>query len=420
MSGALRTTLALIGFAAALALAPYMFASGTAVTMMSLMGVMIIFSLSYNMLLGQTGLLSFGHAVYYGLAGYCAAHAVNYFARNKLGVPLPVIPLVGALAGLFFGIVFGSVSTRRAGTVFSMISLGLGELVSSFAGIQRSFFGGEDGIALNRTKLAPFLGYKFGAQIQVYYLIAFWCFVCVVLMYALTRTPFGRMCNAVRDNPERAEFIGYSTQRVRFQAFVLSSMFAGVAGALAAINFELMNSQAIGAGQSGMVLLMTFVGGIGHFIGPIIGAVLITFLQISLSDITKAWMLYFGLLFILVVMFAPGGIAGWLALHAPLLRGGRIFRLAPAYALAAIPLASVVAGGILLIQLAHHMLVEFQSEGGKMSVFRIPMDGATPWPWIIAVVLFFGGALGLKLVWPRIGDAWAAATAEPAVKKAAP
>jgi branched-chain amino acid transport system permease protein len=144
----------------------------------------------------------------------------------------------------------------------------------------------------------------------------------------------------VRDNPERAEFVGYSTQRIRFQTFVLSAMFAGVAGALAAINFELMNSQAIGAGTSGQVLLMTFVGGVGHFAGPIIGAVLITFLQISLSDITKAWMLYFGLLFILVVMFSPGGIAGWLALHQPLLRGGRIVRLIPAYSLAAIPLAA--------------------------------------------------------------------------------
>ncbi len=416
MSEGLRTTLAFVAFALVLALAPMAFSSGTAITMMSLMGIMIIFSLSYNMLLGQTGLLSFGHAVYYGLAGFCAAHAVNYIARNKLGAPLPLVPIVGALAGLFFGIVFGSISTRRAGTVFSMISLGLGELVASFAGIQRSFFGGEDGIAINRTKLPAFLGYKFGPQIQVYYLIAVWCVICVALMYAITRTPFGRMCNAVRDNPERVEFVGYSAQRVRFTAFALSAAFAGVGGALAAVNFELMNAQAIGAGQSGMVLLMTFVGGIGHFIGPIIGAVLITFLQISLSDITKAWMLYFGLMFILVVMFAPGGIAGWLALHAPLLKGGRIFRLAPAYALAAAPLAAMVAGGILLIELAHHMLVEAQTDGSKMSVFHIPMDGASFGPWLVATALFFGGAFGLRAVWPKIGDAWAAATAGMGVK----
>ena len=412
MSEKLRLSLSFALLAAIMAVAPYVFSSGTALTMMSLMGVSIVFALSYNMLLGQTGLLSFGHAVYYGLAGFCAAHAMNYVARNKLGVPLPAIPLVGGAAGLAFGILFGAVSTRRAGTVFSMISLGLGELVAAFALVLRTFFGGEDGIATNRVKLAPFLGYKFGPQIQVYYLIAVWCFICVVLMYALTRTPFGRMCNAVRDNPERAEFIGYSTQRVRFQAFALSAMFAGVAGSLAAINFELMNSQAIGAGQSGMVLLMTFVGGIGHFLGPIVGAVLITFLQISLSDVTKAWMLYFGLLFILVVMFSPGGIVGWLALHQPLLKGGRIFKLVPSYAIAAVPLACLIAGGILLIELAHHMLVESASDGGKMSVFHIPMDGATPWPWVAAVALFFGGALALRAFWPKIGDAWAAATAD--------
>ena len=412
MSDTIRTTIAFALFALALVLAPYVFSSGVAITMMSLMGVMIIFALSYNMLLGQTGLLSFGHAVYYGLGGFCAAHAMNYIARNKLGVPLPVIPLVGAAAGLFFGALFGLVSTRRAGTVFSMISLGIGELVAALAGIQRSFFGGEDGIATNRVKLSPFLGYKFGPQIQVYYLIAFWCFVCVALMYMLTRTPFGRMSNAVRDNPERAEFVGYSTQRVRFQAFTLSAMFAGVAGALAAINFELMNSQAIGAGTSGQVLLMTFVGGIGHFFGPIIGAMLITFLQISLSDITKAWMLYFGLLFILVVMFAPGGIAGFLSLHQPLLRNGRIFKLVPSYLMAAVPLVALVLGIIALIEMAHHMLVEAASDGAKMHLFKMTFDGASPVPWIVALALFLGGALGLKLVWPRIDEAWAVAQAE--------
>lgn len=412
MSETTRTFLAFALFAVGLAVAPLVFSSGLAITMMSLMGVMIIFALSYNMLLGQTGLLSFGHAVYYGLGGFCAAHAMNYVARNKFGVPLPAIPLVGAAAGLFFGALFGAVSTRRAGTVFSMISLGLGELVAALAGIQRSFFGGEDGIATNRVKLSPFLGYKFGPQIQVYYLIAFWCFICVVLMYALTRTPFGRMSNAVRDNPERAEFVGYSTQRVRFQAFVLSAMFAGVAGALAAINFELMNSQAIGAGTSGQVLLMTFVGGIGHFFGPIVGAMLITFLQISLSDITKAWMLYFGLLFILVVMFAPGGIAGWLSLHQPLLRGGRIFKLVPSYAMASVPLVALVLGMISLIEMAHHMLVEAASDGSKMHLFKMVIDGASPVSWLVALALFLGGAFGLKLVWPRIDDAWAAAQAE--------
>lgn len=410
MTGSARTLLAFACFAAILLVAPMIFTSGTSVTMLSIMGVMIIFALSYNMLLGETGLLSFGHAVYYGLAGFFAVHAMNAVARDGLPVPLPAIPLVGAAAGLFFGILFGAVSTRRAGTVFAMITLGLGELVSAFALIMRTFFGGEDGVSTNRAKLMPMFGHKFGPQIEVYYMIAVWCLVCVALMYAITRTPLGRMCNAVRDNPERAEFVGYSAQRVRFIAFALSATFAGVAGSLSAINFELMNSQAAGANQSGQVLLMTFVGGTGQFYGPIIGAALITFLQSSLSDVTKAWMLYFGLLFIGVVMFAPGGISGWLSLHAPLLKGGRIFRLAPAYALAAIPLAALFIGVVLLIELSYHMLVDAGSDGTKTSVFHIPMDGASAPPWLATAALLVAGLAGLRAVWPKVGDAWAAAT----------
>ncbi|MDE3175341.1 MAG: branched-chain amino acid ABC transporter permease, partial [Pseudomonadota bacterium] len=127
-------------------LAPLAFSSATALTMTSLMGVMIIFALSYNVLLGQTGLLSFGHAVYFGLGGFVAIHTMNVVIHDKLPVSIPLIPLVGGLAGLAFGVLFGLVSTRRAGIVFSMISLGLGELVSSSSFILRSFFGGEEGI----------------------------------------------------------------------------------------------------------------------------------------------------------------------------------------------------------------------------------------------------------------------------------
>jgi branched-chain amino acid transport system permease protein len=377
--------------------------------MLSIMALSIIFALSYNMLLGQTGLLSFGHAVYYGLGGFVAVHAMNTIIRNKYAIPLPVIPLVGGAAGLVFGIVFGSVSTRRAGTVFSMISLGLGELVASSALILRTFFGGEEGITTNRSRLGPFLGYKFGPQIEVYYLIACWCFVCVLLMYAITRTPFGRMCNAVRENPERAEFVGYSARMVRFIAFSLSGLFAGVAGALAALNFEIMNTQSIGAVQSGLVLLMTFVGGAGVFIGPIIGAVLVTYLQVTLSDITGAWQLYFGLLFIVVVMYSPGGIAGWLALHEPLYRGRQLGKLVPAYAINAVPLIVIIAGGILLIELTHWALVKSDIEGPATSVFHIAMNTNSVWPWMSGVLLFLGGAFALNRTWPLVQDTWGSA-----------
>ena len=397
-----------IALGVAFALLPAIFTSGSALTMMSLMGIMIVFALSYNMLLGETGLLSFGHAVYYGLGGFLAIHAMNTVIHDRLPVPLFLIPLVGAFSGLMFGIIFGSVSTRRAGTAFAMISLGLGELVASSSLILRGFFGGEEGISTNRTKLLHVFGLNFGPQIQVYYLIAAWCLLCVVAMYALRRTPFGRMCNAVRENAERAQFVGYNPQAVRFIAFALAGLFAGVAGALAAINFELVNSSAVGAGQSGIVLLAAYIGGVGNFIGPLIGAILITWLEVMLSDVTEVWQLYFGLLFIGVVMFAPNGIAGLLMMHAPLWRArayGPLRRLVLTYLIALMPALVMFAALIVIIEMTYHRSVK-ASQGTTISIFHLTLDTTSAMPWIAAIVLLAGGFLVFRRTWHLVGAAW--------------
>ena len=391
-----------------LALLPLVFTSGSGLTMLSLIGIMIVFALSYNMLLGETGLLSFGHAVYYGLGGFLAVHAMNTIIHDRLPVPLFLMPIVGAFGGLVFGIIFGSVSTRRAGTAFAMISLGLGELVASSSLILRGFFGGEEGVSTNRTKLLHVFGLNFGPQIQVYYLIAAWCLVCMVAMYALRRTPFGRMCNAVRENPERAQFVGYNPQTVRFIAFALGGLFAGVAGALAAINFELVNSSAVGAGQSGIVLLAAYVGGVGNFMGPVIGAILVTWLEVMLSDVTDVWQLYFGLLFIGVVMFAPNGIAGLLTMHAPLWQArayGPLSRLGLSYLIALAPALAMLVGAIVIIEMTYHRSVK-ASEGATISLFRLTLDTSSVTPWIAAMVMLGGGFLLLRRTWPIVGAAW--------------
>src|SRR5436309_3408467 len=242
--------------------------------------------LSYIILLGQTGMLSFGHAVYYGLGGFLVIHAINIIGANKWPIPLPLVPLIGGLTGLAFAILLGWVSTQRSGTAFAMISLGVAELIASSALILRTFFGGEAGISANRTKLLRVFDWNFGPQIQIYYLVAAWTLIAVIAMYALTRTPFGRMCNAVRDNPERVQFVGYDPHVVRYLAFCFSGFFAGIAGALAAINFEIANSAYLGAVQSGTVLFATYIGGVGFFIGPIVGAIFVTFLSLGLSDLT--------------------------------------------------------------------------------------------------------------------------------------
>jgi branched-chain amino acid transport system permease protein len=391
---------------------PLVFRSGTALTMMSLMGIMIVFALSYNMLLGQTGLLSFGHAVYYGLGAFFVVHAMNAIIRAKLPIPLPAVPLIGGAAGLAFAAIFGSVSTRRGGTAFAMISLGLAELVESSSLILRGFFGGEEGITTNRTRLFRFFDWNFGPQIQVYYLIAAWCLISMIAIYALTRTPFGRMCNAVRENPERIEFIGCSRTMVRFIAFCLAGFFAGIAGGLAAINFEIVNASYVGLQQSGIVLLAAYIGGIGHFIGPVLGAILVTYLQIMLSDVTEIWQLYFGLMFIAVVMFAPGGLAGLLMIHVPLVCARVLHPLMLPYAslLAASSIAGV--GGIAIVELAHRLTVK-ATEGAVMQLFGISLDAESAWPWLVAAALVAGGGLLTRAAWPlatrALSDAAAAA-----------
>jgi len=384
---------------------PKVFSSGGALTTFSLIGISIIFSLSYNILLGQTGLLSFGHAVYYGLGGFLAIHAINIIGANKLPIPLPIVPLIGGLTGLFFAALLGWVSTKRSGTAFAMISLGVAELVASSALILRTFFGGEAGISANRTKLMRLFDWSFGPQIQIYYLIAAWTLLAVIAMYALTRTPLGRMCNAVRDNPERVQFVGYDPHVVRYLAFCFAGFFAGIAGALAAINFEIANAAYLGAVQSGTVLFSTYIGGVGYFIGPIVGAIFVTVLSLSLSDLTSVWQLYFGLFFIAVVTFAPGGITGLLMMHWPLIKGGTFGRVLPSYLMALIPTLAMLAGLVLAIETVVHYTVN-PGDDPNIKAFGMNFNVSSPTTWIVAFLLIVVGFVAARKTWSRLALAW--------------
>ena len=388
---------------------PIIFGSGGSLTTFSLIGISIIFALSYNILLGQTGMLSFGHAVYYGLGGFLVVHAINIIGANKLPIPLPIVPLIGGLTGLFFAALLGWVSTKRSGTAFAMISLGVAELIASSALILRSFFGGEAGISANRTKLLRVFDWNFGPQIQIYYLVAAWTLIAVIAMYALTRTPLGRMCNAVRDNPERVQFVGYDPHVVRYLAFCFAGFFAGIAGGLAAINFEIANSAYLGAAQSGTVLFAAYIGGIGFFIGPIVGAIFVTFLSLGLSDLTPVWQLYFGLIFIAVVVFAPGGITGLLMMHRPLLKAGTLPSVLPSYLIALVPTLAMIAGLILAIETIVHFTVNPGSDS-HITAFGVSFDAASPFIWAMAAILLIGGFLVARRTWTWVGQAWDHAT----------
>ena len=380
-------------FALALAVAPLLWTSSLAQTMLSQVGIAIIACLAYNILLGQGGMLSFGHAVYGGLGSFLAIHTLNLVSAGKLALPVSLIPLVGGLSGLFFAALIGWVTTKKSGTTFAMITLGLGELVWSASLMIPEFFGGEGGISGNRVVGKPFLGITFGPQIQVYYLIAVYCFVCTALMFALTRTPLGRMLNAVRDNPERVEFIGYSTQRIRYIAFMLSGLFSGVAGGLAALNFEIVTAEVVGAARSGAYLLFVFLGGATFFFGPIIGAVLMVFALVLLSELTKAWLLYLGLIFLFMVMYAPGGIASLIMMNLRVAAFGKLRRLWTGYLALGGTALVILAGAAAMIEMLYHLQLN-AALGPKMKFVGITLDASGVDAWFGAsFVLLTGVAL---------------------------
>jgi len=342
-------------FALALLVAPLIWTSGLAQTMLIQMGIGIIACLAYNMLLGQGGMLSFGHAVYSGLGAFLAIHSLNLVGSGAWQLPVSLVPLVGGVAGLLFAALLGYVSTKKSGTPFAMITLGIGELVWSMSLMLPEFFGGEGGISSNRVIGKPVMGITFGPQIQVYYLVALYCFVCTGLMFALTRTPLGRMLNAVRDNPERVEFIGYDTHWVRFMAFAISGFFAGIAGGLGALNTEIVTAEVVGAARSGAYLLFTFLGGATFFFGPIIGAVLMVLAGVLLSELTKAWLLYLGLIFLFMVMYAPGGFASLIMMNLRVAAFGKLKTLWTSYLALFGTALTMLVGGSAMIEMLYHL-----------------------------------------------------------------
>jgi branched-chain amino acid transport system permease protein len=380
-------------FALMLMTAPIIFTSSLSHTMLSQMGILIIICLSYNILLGQGGMLSFGHAVYSGLGAFVAIHTLNFISAGKLPLPVSLVPVVGGLAGLFFAALFGSVTVKKAGTPFAMITLGIGELIWAMSLMFPSFFGGEGGVSGNRvTGSAPF-GITFGPQIQLYYLIALYTFVCTGLMFALTRTPLGRMLNAVRDNPERVEFVGYDTQRVRYIAFMIAGFFAGIGGALAALNFEIITSENVSGPRSAVFLLFTFLGGATFFFGAIIGGILSVLAFVLFSELTKAWLLYLGLLFLFMVMYAPGGVASLIMMNLRVAAFGFLRKLWVSYLALGVTALIALLGGGAMIEMVYHLQLN-AAIGNELKFLGMTLNAKGLNSWFGAAFVMLTG-LGL-------------------------
>jgi branched-chain amino acid transport system permease protein len=217
------------------------------------------------------------------------------------------------------------------------------------------------------------------------------------------------MANAVRDNPERAEFLGYSSRWVRFYSFVASGFFAGVSGGLFAINYEILTEENLNTASSGIILLVTFLGGVGFFFGPIIGAIAFTLLQTVLSLSTELWAFYAGILFLSTVMFFPGGLAGLLMMHVPVFKLGKASTLIMPYLKTLLPAAIGLMGLAALVEMTFHYRHGATGDN-EMTVFWTTFDSHTLMPWLVAGAITLIGLGIAKVTAPALKEAWSEAT----------
>jgi branched-chain amino acid transport system permease protein len=302
---------------------------------------------------------------------------------------------------------FGYLSTRRAGTSFAMITLGIGELVSACAFMLPGLFGGEVGVSANRAAAGVTWDFHYGSQVSVYYLIAAWMLLSMAAMYGFSRSPLGKIANALRDNAERLRFVGYDPHAVRFRVHLVASFFAGISGALSAINYEIVTIDGMGVGASGTVMLMTVIGGAGSFFGPILGAVLVTFLQTGVSMYTNAWQFYFGLLFLVVMYCAPDGLASLVTLHRPVWRTRLWLQLLPSYGLALLSGLIMLAGLVVAVEVIYRLSDE---NGSMLVLFGAHFRPAAASTWIASLGAMAVGGILLLLSSMRVQSAWKTVT----------
>ena len=265
-----------------------------------------LFACAFNLLIGYVGLLSFGHALFFGWASYVSAYAAKVWGLDPA---LAILSGSAVAAGL--GLVAGAVAIRRQGIYFAMITLALAQMMYFFA-VQAPFTGGEDGIqAVPRGRLLGI--FDLSNQMTMYFFVLAVFLACFLLIYRIIHSPFGEVLKAIRENEPRAISLGYKTDRYKLVAFVLSAALAGVAGATKSIVFQLASLTDVHWGMSGEVVLMTLVGGLGTVFGPVVGAITIIAMENYLAQ-TGQWVTVIqGVVFVVVVLLFRRGIIGELA-----------------------------------------------------------------------------------------------------------
>jgi branched-chain amino acid transport system permease protein len=263
-----------------------------------------LFASAFNLLLGFAGLLSFGHAAFFGGAAYVCAWLVKEAGWSpELGL------LAGTVVGAGLGAVFGWVAIRRAGIYFAMITLALAQLVFFFA-LQLPFTGGEDGLqGVPRGKLFGLI--DLSDNLAMYYFVFAVFFAGFALIYRTVHSPFGQVLKAIRENEPRAISLGYQVERYKLVAFVLSAAMTGLAGSMKALVFQLASLTDVHWHMSGEVVLMTLLGGLGTILGPGVGAAVIVLLENELADKVGSWVtVIMGSIFVICVLAFRRGIVG--------------------------------------------------------------------------------------------------------------
>jgi branched-chain amino acid transport system permease protein len=275
--------------------------------------VMGLAAMSLNFLLGFTGVLSFGHAAYFGLGAYGAAMGIKYL---DLGT-IPAIAL-GVLAAVVAAAIIGALIVKRRGVYFAMVTIAFGQVFYFLAFRWNSVTGGDDGLSGWHRQPIDFGRFRldiFGDDKAFYYFVLVVFAICVAAMAALLASPFGRTLTAIRENERRARFLGIPIETHIWLSFVISCLFVSVAGALYALLNNFTDPRALRFDLSGNLVIMAVLGGMRSFWGPLIGAAIFVAMQDYVSSHTENWMSVIGLMFILVVRFFPRGVLG-------LLRGG--------------------------------------------------------------------------------------------------
>ena len=380
---------------------PY-FVGDSIINALILMLIAALFAQAFNVLCGQAGMLSFGHAAYFGVGTFATIHAMN--ALDGAGLfPTPFLPLAGGVASLIIGIFAGWFSTKRSGAYFAMITLALAELLHALAPQLKGLFGGESGISAMRM---PAFGFSFGSATEVYYLTLFWFILCVVLLYLFTRTPVGKLALGLRENKHRLEFLGYNTHYLSVFVFAVSALFSGIAGGLQALHLEAANYVILETHLSASVVLNSYIGGVSFFWGPALGAGIMTFFGSMVSDLTQSWLLYQGVIFVLVMMFIPKGLAGLLVQWIGLLKGLGYQRtvLPSFYTFLALVLS--VSGFVFILESMRVILSSDYKELNKLttdgeisaiSVFNYQWQPDNILIWVVSLIITVIGLIILKV-----------------------